>query len=110
MTKPIVYLAGPMSGYEDFNYQAFDEAERRWTRKGYAVLNPANTFGRRTDLTKATYMRAAIMMLLQADYCVMLYGWRYSAGAQLEHAIAEAIGIRTKEDEEEPLGGEDPTT
>lgn len=37
----IVYVAGPMSGYEQFNRPAFHSAAKRLTDKGYVVLNPA---------------------------------------------------------------------
>ncbi|EMY1800810.1 DUF4406 domain-containing protein, partial [Escherichia coli] len=33
----IVYVAGPMSGYEQFNRPAFHSAAKRLTDKGYVV-------------------------------------------------------------------------
>ncbi|EGF7427729.1 DUF4406 domain-containing protein, partial [Escherichia coli] len=36
-----VYIAGPMTGYKNFNREAFHEAEEKLKQKGCTVLNPA---------------------------------------------------------------------
>ncbi len=36
-----VYIAGPMTGYENFNREAFHKAEEELKREGHTVLNPA---------------------------------------------------------------------
>ena len=36
-----VYIAGPMTGYENFNREAFHRAEDALKREGHTVLNPA---------------------------------------------------------------------
>jgi len=89
----IVYLSGPMSGLEDFNYPAFHDAAKRWRAKGWSVISPADNFGGDVALPKEHYMRMDIAQVLQADAIVMLDGWRMSQGAQLEHDIASAIGL-----------------
>ena len=39
--KQTIYVAGPMRGYEEFNYPAFYEAERILESIGWDVVNPA---------------------------------------------------------------------
>ncbi|EFM3367872.1 DUF4406 domain-containing protein [Escherichia coli] len=36
-----VYIAGPMTGYKNFNREAFHKAEEELKREGHTVLNPA---------------------------------------------------------------------
>lgn len=37
-----VYIAGPMTGYANFNFPAFDEARARFVTKRWAVISPAD--------------------------------------------------------------------
>jgi hypothetical protein len=92
-SKKVAYISGPMSGYPDWNFPAFHEAEENLRSLGYRVLNPARNFGGRTDLPREKYMREDITMLLEADTVFALPGWGASRGAQLEIAIAHALGI-----------------
>ena len=48
-----VYIAGPMTGYKNFNREAFHKAEEKLKQKGCTVLNPAVLPG---GLTQAQYM------------------------------------------------------
>lgn len=36
-----IYIAGPMTGYENFNRDAFNKEADRLSRHGHSVLNPA---------------------------------------------------------------------
>lgn len=38
--QPFYYLAGPMSGYEEFNFPAFMEAATTMREDGYNIVNP----------------------------------------------------------------------
>ena len=40
-TKIRIYIAGPMSGYPNLNWNAFDEKEKQLTAAGFEVVNPA---------------------------------------------------------------------
>ena len=91
--KPTVYIAGPMTGYEDYNYPAFDEAASEWADRGWAVLNPADHFLRDQDLDMSQYMRGAIHALLQADAVALLPGWTNSPGATMEVIMAHRLGL-----------------
>lgn len=85
-----LYIAGPMSGYPEYNYPAFHEAEAALTVAGYRVLNPARNPA--CDSWDG-YMRAAIRQVLDADGLVALSGHALSAGAHLEVEIAHALRV-----------------
>jgi hypothetical protein len=36
-----IYVAGPMRGYDDYNYPAFDRQARVLEKQGWKVINPA---------------------------------------------------------------------
>lgn len=55
----IIYLAGKMTGCDNFNYPAFHEYARRLRAKGYTVRNPAEEFDGAQDLTRSEYMKRA---------------------------------------------------
>ena len=38
------YIAGPMTGYENFNREALHKVEEELKREGHTVLNPAVIF------------------------------------------------------------------
>ncbi|MCW2902433.1 MAG: 50, gp50 [Streptosporangiaceae bacterium] len=85
-----LYIAGPMSGFPDYNYPAFERAEGLLQSKGYQTLNPANNPA--CD-TWDDYMRAAIAQVIQADGIAVLPAWQMSAGAALEVHIAHALRV-----------------
>ncbi|AXD04638.1 TPA_asm: DUF4406 domain-containing protein [Salmonella enterica subsp. enterica serovar Typhimurium] len=84
-----VYIAGPMTGYENFNREAFHRAEKALKREGHTVLNPAVL---PNGLTQAQYMDICMAMIRSADAIYMLWGWLCSAGARAELALAEKLG------------------
>ena len=117
MTKKI-YVAGPMTGYEYFNFQSFDEHKRGYELAGYEVFSPADHdrmllgkpegwMPKESDSVgpwKAWAMEDApgLRTMLGADlqwicseatHIVMLPGWEKSNGAQAEWATARALGL-----------------
>ena len=40
--KPTIYVAGPMRGFENYNYPAFDRQTRVLRAQGWDVVNPAD--------------------------------------------------------------------
>lgn len=94
MNHQIVYLAGPMTGIEDFNYPAFDAAEAAWKARGWLVESPTKA-GRDWGYNKPYhwYVRAGIQQLLRANAIAMLPGWQKSRGAKLEYLLAQAFGF-----------------
>lgn len=88
-----VYIAGPMTGYTDYNYPAFDKASKFWADRGWAVLNPADHFLGDQGLQMATYMRGAVHAVLQADAIALLPGWAHSPGATMEVIMGHRMGL-----------------
>lgn len=104
MTK--IYVAGPMTGYDQWNFPAFFEAERQLLKLGYDVINPAHNDGTTLELalesaglperpnhTWAWYMRRDLPHVLECDAVCVLPGWQESKGASLEVHVANAIGV-----------------
>ena len=91
-----LYLAGPMTGIEEFNYPAFNAAATRLGNGGFRVLNPAtietlNRTGK--PQTWGWYMRHALRMVLDADGVALLPGWESSRVATLEVKVAESLSM-----------------
>lgn len=97
-----LYLAGPMRGYLDSNFPAFDEAAERLRSAGYEVFNPADhdrklmaeTGRRHEDLTIRELLAVDLAWICEhADGVALLQGWGESLGAQAEVRAAMAVGI-----------------
>ena len=85
-----VYISGPMTGYEGFNYPAFNRAETWLTDMGYDVLNPAR---HPQQATWVDYLRLDLADVLRADAVAVLPGWEASRGAALEVHVAHSLGM-----------------
>ena len=96
--EAIVYIAGPMTGLPNYNFEAFNTAAAilRYAYPKILVLNPAENFDGDVTHPREVYMREDIKQLMRADTIVMLDGWQASEGATLEFDIAEALGFETK--------------
>ena len=108
-----IYLAGPMRGYENFNFPAFDYAAEQLRKEGHEVFSPAerdrdihgtalenNATGDEKQAEKAVgfSLREALAadtqyIALVADAIALLPGWEKSAGANAEMALAHALGL-----------------
>lgn len=93
-----LYLAGPMSGYPDFNYPAFEEARLGLEAAGHEVLCPTDS-EQHNDTGKPQawdwYMRHAVAMVLEAEGVALLPDWEASRGARLEVNVAHALSLPT---------------
>ncbi len=97
-----LYLAGPMTGYPNYNWPAFDAAAQYWRSHGHEVINPAEMDRQRgVDPTvPATHdkwleaMRHDIAVLAGCDGIVLLPDWEHSRGANIEFYLARALGLR----------------
>lgn len=86
-----VYIAGPMTGYVDFNYPAFNAAAKVWRKAGHDVINPAENEGGDTSKPYAYYMRQDIELVLSVEAIAVLPGWQKSRGAALEVSIGRIL-------------------
>jgi len=92
-TAKRIYIAGPMTGHAGHNFPAFHAAARRLSEAGWEVVNPADNYGGRTDLPRASYLRADLVLLTQCDAVSMLPGWQESVGARLEYLLASELDM-----------------
>lgn len=89
------YIAGPMTGIEDLNFPAFDEARDMLHSNSYVAISPADLdreLGYHTEGTVAenlaNYMKRDIEAIAGADGILLLVGWEASQGAQMELMVA----------------------
>lgn len=108
MPAPTLYIAGPITGVDDYatDFAIADEA-LRFT--GYETRNPTKCAPLRTPLEKAKpyslfapsrrppapswhdYMRQCLRTIAQVDGVALLDGWEDSRGASWEHRIATEV-------------------
>lgn len=108
-----LYLAGPMTGIEHFNFPAFDAAAKHLRDAGHTVFNPAdndreNGFDGKSAAgdpveaaAKGFDLRTALKQDLSwicdhAEGIALLPGWEESRGARAEVALGRALGIEAK--------------
>lgn len=102
-----VYIAGPMSGYPEFNFPAFFTAQYTLERLGWKVWNPAAKDSEKNVQASHAYgtgdntalvsegwdWRDAFQWdcnkVLQSDGIYLLRGWEESKGARAEWAVAQ---------------------
>lgn len=107
-----VYLSGPMRGYANFNFPAFDHAAAKLRAQGFDVFSPAERdreeYGSEIennptgDESKVTNPACTIEDCMAADcewicrnakFIALLPGWEKSSGANAELALARALGL-----------------
>ena len=91
----MLYIAGPMTGYHEFNYPAFQVAADALTRAGYTVAHTATGPAPlpHDAHPHQHYLRHALAMLLECDSVALLPGWEASRGARGEVDVAHALGM-----------------
>ena len=101
-----IYISGPMSGVEDFNYPAFRDAADWLRSEGHEPVSPAEsdrehglvpgtdmeTFSV-TDEARAAYLARDLPILLGCDGVLVLPGWEYSVGASVEVFVASSVRL-----------------
>jgi hypothetical protein len=107
-----IYLAGPMTGYKDFNFPAFMAAAKMLRDMGHEVFNPAEHDLKMNDpdvyksetgdqleaQAKGFDPRVAIKADLtyiidEAEAIALLPGWERSKGANAEFWTAQFLGL-----------------
>jgi len=102
MTKKRIYIAGPMRGYPDLNYSAFNYAMESILsdpklNKAWCVLNPVLIgkdfssvpvdFIQSPDLLRRL-MEFELAVVKSCDAILLLRGWERSEGARAELRVA----------------------
>lgn len=84
-----IYIAGPMSGFENFNRDKFNDVAKKLKQHGHVVLSPATL---PAGLTQAEYMDICCAMVRCSTGLLMLDGWDQSEGATAEYHLAKKLG------------------
>ena len=97
-----IYLAGPMTGIEDFNFPAFLKKGQELEDAGHTVFNPAKAdleeWGTLEEVkAKATYRvclkKDLLWILDHAEAIYLLKGWENSKGVAADLALSKALGL-----------------
>lgn len=107
-----IYIAGPMTGYPEFNFPAFFAAADKFKAAGWTVFNPAQkdeedgvVGGAGWDDGDDQKLVASgwdfkdaflwdVTKVIEADAIFVLKGFEKSSGATAEVAVAKAIKAR----------------
>ena len=98
--RNLVYIAGPMSGYPEWNAPAFAAAKARLEAAGLRVITPVEigeaVFGFGAEnVPAAEFLRADLRwMCLHCDAIALLDGWELSVGARCEVVVAITLGMQ----------------
>lgn len=88
---PKVYVAGPMTGYKDYNYHVFGWLSNALGEHGLEVRNPATYPTYWND--HGDYVAMGLAMLGLCNTIVLLPGWEHSAGSRQEVYLAVEKGM-----------------
>ena len=86
-----IYISGKIAGDPDYK-RKFARAAAQLERQGATVINPATA---PEGLAKLDYMRICFAEMEAVDYVVFLPDWVESAGAKLERAWCDYVGVPT---------------
>lgn len=86
-----LYVIGPVTGRENLNREAFEDAKEKLWDAGYDVTIPHDVVP--PDASHEDAMLLSIKTMLCCDSVAMLDGWDDSPGARLENSVATACGI-----------------
>lgn len=113
MRNPTIYVAGPMRGYENWNYEAFDRQAKALEEVGWRVINPGEMdreysqelvdtspfdFDPNLNYHDQEFLRKVLArdMNFICNECTAIYmmkGWEKSKGAKAEWTLAKALGL-----------------
>lgn len=106
------YHAGPMTGYRNYNWQAFEDLAHFRRKKGFEVVTPVE-IDVESGAVKVTYnsqgkvasvettpdfdyeevLKRDLEAVATCDRIVLLHGWQRSSGAKRELAHALSLGL-----------------
>ena len=88
-----LYVAGPMSGLPECNYQAFNRAAEALREAGYEVVNPVDV-GERSGYREL--LKDDLIAMLSCQGVATLRGWEHSTGARNEVMVAGVVALHVK--------------
>lgn len=108
-----IYVAGPMRGFNNFNWNVFEAVAKQLRAKGHDVVSPTeideglgvvrvvrNEDGtaESVELTSAynfeTVIKRDLEVIVDCDAIFLLPGWSRSEGAKMEFDVAERAGLK----------------
>ena len=99
--KTRIFIAGPMRGYENYNFKKFDYIEEFLKTIGFDVVNPARISRKfkEKDVNSdiAVYNKMVDMQQEAERTCnaiLLLDGWQWSKGVALEVQTAAKLGMQ----------------
>ena len=100
--EPIrVFISGPMTGIEDYNFPLFNHVAEVFSKCGYEVVNPVDIckkYKKERVLSDKTVFEAMIAEQQESERTcnaiVLLPGWEYSKGVRLELKTAIEQNMR----------------
>jgi hypothetical protein len=92
------YLAGPMSGYPDYNFDEFERWAEILRRDGLKIASPheidhGETPETRGSLPYQDYIDAGMKLLESCGGIILIAGWPQSSGARAELSRAIDLGM-----------------
>tara|TARA_R110002073_G_scaffold93865_2_gene218826 strand:- start:8812 stop:9165 length:354 start_codon:yes stop_codon:yes gene_type:complete len=100
-SKLKIYVAGPMSGLPNLNWEAFDIKEKQLRADGWDVVNPAamdrDAGIEPNQVGEYEYEEAAsrdVAALRSCDAIYLMSGFQFSKGACWERALAKHWGLK----------------
>ena len=87
-----LYISGLMTGYPNYNYDAFELVACELRGVGYDVFSPHEVKGG-DEWSWADYIRADLPGVLGAQGIAVLNGWQESRGARVEVELAQTLGL-----------------
>lgn len=87
----IVYIAGPMTGYENFNREAFFEAEKKLRALGH---EPRHTARLPDNWAYMDYINFSLNVMRGCEAIYLLDGWEKSKGVtEYELPLAKKLNL-----------------
>lgn len=111
MENKVAFISGPISGFENGNFEFFKHSQIYLEKKGYIVMNPhetrkdiynkwAKTIDYEVKISEKTielmwidFIKDDIKHLLIADCVFVLENWESCKGSNLQLMIAQKLGI-----------------
>lgn len=89
----MIYISGPMTGYPDLNFPAFNAAADLLRRQGQEVINPVD-INPDPNADWWDCIIEDIIAMKRATGIYLLKGWEDSPGANIEYWVARKQNLK----------------